>query len=428
MRALPAERRSRHSPWRQALLAVEQPWVAGGLALVVYLAVASAHVRGPGLGQWVSPFPYFNYLSDAFLHAQGHLRLMPPSTHDLIQLDGRLYLYWSPFPAVALMPFVALFGVGFSDVLFTAVLGAFDVVLVALLLRAAVVARVVRLDRARRAILVACFALGTVHLTLAPFGRVWFTSQLVGFCAVALAYLAALRLRGAPAVLTAGLCLAAATATRNNLLFTGLWPAWFLLSGPALTRQGPASRRPWPRRAGLLLLGVLPIAAMGGLLLLYNQLRFGSPLENGYRFHAMGEPFRADFQRYGLFHLHYLPRNVFCELVTYPLPERDSSTQGGGLFWMTPPFLAAFWGLRSRPHASVLALVLSIVLTAVPIFLLMGTGFVQWGPRYTLDFTIPLLLLTALGLQRWPLRWAVLALLPAVVVYGFGAARFARSL
>jgi hypothetical protein len=29
----------------------------------------------------------------------------------------------------------------------------------------------------------------------------------------------------------------------------------------------------------------------------------------------------------------------------------------------------------------------------------MGTGWVQYGPRYTLDFTVPLLLLTASGVQ-----------------------------
>src|SRR5262249_24159319 len=180
------------------------------------------------------------------------------------------------------------------------------------------------------------------------------------------------------------------------------------------------SPSPWPRRAGLLLLGVLPIAAMVGLLLLYNQARFGSPLESGYPVHAMGEPLRAEFEQYGLLALHYLPRNVVYELLTHPMPERERSIQGGGLFWMTPPFLAAFWGLRSRPRASVVALVLSIALTAVPIFLLMGTGFVQGGPRYTLAFTVPLLLLTALGLRRWPLRWAVLALLPAVPRSRFG--------
>jgi len=46
----------------------------------------------------------------------------------------------------------------------------------------------------------------------------------------------------------------------------------------------------------------------------------------------------------------------------------------------------------------------SIVLVAIPILLLLSTGWVQWGPRYTLDFTVPLLMLTALGLQHWSNR------------------------
>lgn len=56
----------------------------------------------------------------------------------------------------------------------------------------------------------------------------------------------------------------------------------------------------------------------------------------------------------------------------------------------------------------------TILLVAIPILLLMGTGFVQFGPRYTLDFTIPLLLLTALGARRWPI-WLLMVLTVAAV-------------
>lgn len=414
-------------PRWHALVALERPLVAGAVAFGVYLLLATVHAYVHEQGRWVSPFPYFNHLADAFLHGQTHLRILPEATHDLTRFAGKTYLYWSPAPAILLMPFVALFGVGFSDVVFTVVLGALDVVLVAALLRAAVAAGAVRLDRRRRAVLVTCFALGTVHLTLAPFGRVWFTSQLVGFAGVALAYLVALRMRGAAAFLLAGLCLATAAATRNNMVFTGFWPAWWMLRQASRGTPGTTGAR-WPRLAGLLALGVFPIAATVGLLALYNQVRFGAPLENGFHFHAMGEGFVADYRRYGGFSLHYLPRNILYQYITYPIPTRPTSVQGGGLFWMTPPFLAAFWGLSSRPRASVIALLLSIGVTSVPIFLLMGTGFLQWGPRYTLDFTVPLLLLTALGLRRWPLRWALLALLPAVGVYLFGAIGFSLTL
>lgn len=398
-----------------ALAQMDRPLLAGGVALLVYAAFALWHGDPHG----VSPFPYYQYLADAFLHGQTSLRLSPPDIHDLSVVDGKLYLYWGPFPAVLLMPWVALWGVGFSDVGFTVALGALNVALVAVLLRSAVAGRWIRLSRWQRGALVTCFAFGTVHLTLAPFGRVWFTGQLVGFAALGLAYLAAIRLRGAPAAFATGLALAAALATRYHLLLAGVWPAWVLLA------REPAGA--WGRRLRLLGLGALPALASLALLAVYDRVRFGSALETGIRFHRMGGFFVEDFSRYGPFHLHYLPRNVLFELVSYPLPLHAGSLHGGGLFWMTPVFLAAFWA-RGRPRGSARALVLSIVLTAVPILLVMGTGFVQWGPRYTLDFTVPLLLLTAMGLVRWRPAWVAVALALSLGVYLVGAAVLAVNL
>jgi len=73
---------------------------------------------------------------------------------------------------------------------------------------------------------------------------------------------------------------------------------------------------------------------------------------------------------------------------------------GGSLFLLSPVFLYAFRSLyRGYRRPVILMLLLSILATSIPILLLMGTGWVQYGPRYTLDFTIPLLLLTADGVQ-----------------------------
>jgi hypothetical protein len=63
------------------------------------------------------------------------------------------------------------------------------------------------------------FALGTVHLTLAPLGRVWFTGQLIGLGCVALAYWSVLRYDGWKAFLLAGLG-AQHVSTRILMLLT----------------------------------------------------------------------------------------------------------------------------------------------------------------------------------------------------------------
>jgi len=84
----------------------------------------------------LSNAPHFQYLADAFLHGQLNLRVVPPTDHDLVFFQGNTYLYWPPFPAIVMMPFVALVGLHFSDVFLVMMIGAFNVSLMALLLRA----------------------------------------------------------------------------------------------------------------------------------------------------------------------------------------------------------------------------------------------------------------------------------------------------
>jgi hypothetical protein len=421
---------TREGPWRKvlrtclrsirSLVACDRPWVFAGLALAVYVAIAARHAGGLR----PSPFPYFTYLADALLHGQTSLRLVPPETHDLSLVEGRLYLYWSPFPAVVMLPFVALWGVGFSDVLFTAAVGALNVGLVSALLRSATSKRLIRLNRLQRGILVLFFAFGTVHLTLAPFGRVWFTGQVVGFACVTLAYWAAIQLKGPRAFVLTGLALTGALLTRNHLVATGLWPLFHLVKTHRVTGSGLV--RSWPYRQ--VALWALPLAGGVALLAWYNWVRFGSPLENGLRFHQMGGEFVADYARYGAFHPHYIPTNLYYQYLFYPLPRSAETYQGGGLFWLSPVFLAAGFAVRGKSLGDAVGLGLSIAITTVPILLLMGTGFVQFGPRYTLDFTTPLLMLTAMGLRSWRLRWLVGASAVSLFHYGYGAVDFMRHL
>jgi hypothetical protein len=392
--------------WLQArIYAWEQPLSSALFATIIYTAFALPY----GSLWQTSGMPYFNHLADAFLHGQLHLRVLPPSTHDLSFYEGRYYLYWPPFPALLLVPFVALFGVGFSDIIFTLLIAGFNVALVALLLRRACERGVVDLSQLQRGLLVLFFALGTVHLTLAPLGRVWFTGQLIGFACVGLAYLAALSLHGAKAFALAGLAIACAFLTRNHLVLAGLWPAIYLLY-----RHWEAN---WKRLVSYTLTGLIPVIGAVGLLAMYNWLRFGHPLDNGLDYHQMASRFVEDYQRYGAFSTHYLPTNLFYQYIAYPFPIDENSVMGGSLFLLSPVFFAAFWGLFfGRPRWSMWTLAATILLIATPILLLMGTGWIQWGPRYTLDFTIPLLLLTAAGIRRWP-NWVLMLLLTISVIH-----------
>ncbi len=404
----------RESTWwasalRRFALAWERPILSGLMALIVYVLIA----RHYGSILRISNYPYFNYLADAFLHGQLHLRAVPNSAHDLSQFHGRYYLYWPPFPAIVVMPLVAIFGVNVSDVLMTTIVAALNVGLVAQLLRQSDEQGITHLSATQRGLLALFFAFGTVHLTLAPFGRVWSFAQLIGFMMVGLAYLVALRQRGLWAFGLAGLAIAAAFSTRNHLVLAGLWPAWYLLREHwTLT---------WRRLMAYTLAGLVPLIVAVVLSGVYNSLRFGSMLDNGLDYHRMNPRFLADYRRYGAFSLHYAPINLLYQYIFYPLPLRSTSTLGGSLFLLSPLFFGALRSLALKQHwQSNWVLAATIVTVATPITLLMGTGWVQWGPRYTLDYTVPLLLLTAVGIRRWPI-WVIAVLVAiSIVHYGVG--------
>ena len=90
------------------------------------------------------------------------------------------YVSFPPFPAVLMVPLVAIWGLDFNDVLFTALWAALNPVLLLLLLR----------DLRRRGLsrrsdvddlwLVAMFGVGSVYYYCSVVGQVWFTALIVG--------------------------------------------------------------------------------------------------------------------------------------------------------------------------------------------------------------------------------------------------------
>jgi hypothetical protein len=405
---------SKHqSPVARFFLLLERPVAGFFFAFLIYFFLSTL----TGNPFRLRELAYFNYLADAFLHGQTYLRVLPPVTlHDLSFFDGKYYLYWPPMPAIVLMPFVAIFGINFSDMFFSVVVASVNVALIATLLRAVDRAGLIRIEDEIRGMLVCFFAFGTAHVTIAFLGQVWYTAQLLGILFVGSAYLSAIELKRTNAFLVTGTLMGCAMLTRNHLLFTGVWPAYYLIS------------KHWDERSKLvqyIILGILPAFVMGLCFLGYNYARFGDPLELGIQYHNMDAFFVADYQKYGAFNLHYVPINFYYQYIHYPFPFDDKTAMGSSLFLLSPVFFYAFRGLwRGFREPAILALLVSVLITSIPILLLMGTGWIQYGPRYTLDFTVPLLLLTASGLQGiskrlllWLVVISILQYIPGVFLY-----------
>jgi len=389
----------------------ENPWTAALSAGVIYLLVSVQK----GAISHPTEVAYYNYLADAFLHGQTWLRLIPPSTHDLVFYGGKYFLYWAPFPAITLLPVIAVFGVSVNDVIYTLIIASMNVGLIAVLLRSAERVEFILIGRKKRAIMVFFFAFGTVHFILAPLGKVWMTGQLFGFTCTILAYLATFSLKGWKAWFFTGLALAAAMLTRTQMVFTGIFPLVYLFF----------REKPWNWRIIVrnLIYAAMPLFIALGFYMLYNNSRFQNPFDVGLAYQQMGSFIGSEFGKYGTFNIHYIPKNFYYHYFFYPFPMRDESFMGGSLFLLSPLFFAIFFVFRKpKPKYLIWALYLSILLTDIPILMLIGTGWIQFGPRYTLDFTVPLLLLVAIGIENWSSKVVLLLAGISVISYMVGFA------
>jgi hypothetical protein len=391
-------------------------------SILVFLAALLLYGLTPLLGGNFhhQELAYFSQLAEAALHGQLYLP-NPDGTHDLILYQGRWYVPFPPGPALLLLPFVAVWGVGFNEVLLSVAVGALNVVLMHRLLRALAARGLSRLELRGQLWLTALFAAGTAHWYAAPTGTVSFLAHI---CAVT--------------GLTAALWLA--TEQRSPWL-VGLAMAWALLCRPTLILATPAvlallltpsgdARQPVTeggrtagRTAGAGAIFAAPLALAIGLLLAYNAARFGSPLEFGYGWAQTQAPHLAErLATWGQFSPHYLAENLRVALLGLPLlrprpPFIWPDPNGMSVLLVTPVF---FWLVHARQRNWVVAASwLSLALVSVPLLLYYNTGWVQFGYRFSLDILPLAFLLLAIGLQRiTPLVKAAIVLAWLINLWG----------
>ena len=203
--------------WREQVSRYRVDLILFAVSLVAY-AISSG-----GMLAHQSLAPHFVYQADAFLHGQLAIRGRPPNLNDWVFQDGRWYVSFPPFPAVLMMPFVALRGLDFNDVWFTLVFAALNVALLYRLLR--------RMQPQRAEWEHAAFALifgfGTLAWSCGIRGEVWYTAETVGVTLTLLYLHAALEARHP---VLAGLAVACAAITRTPLALSAVFFVFEALS------------------------------------------------------------------------------------------------------------------------------------------------------------------------------------------------------
>ena len=411
---------------------VEPVWVSValfGLALVVYLA------SNPGRSDF---YDHFVWQAHAFL--QGRAEIEYPVVEGPFQngyfqdvlpvAPDRAQIPFPPLPAVVLMPFVAVWGLGTNGAAVAAVLGALNVVLCWVMLLGVT-------PRRSAALLGTLFyAFGTVAWYAAMLGTTWFLAHVVAstflFIAIATAVRADTAAVRARAVgrghalgrqVAAGVAFGAAATAR---LTTIVAAPFFVFVGGG---------RGWFGRALAAGVGALiPVL----LLLGYNLVTTGELFHPAYDYlyeveyrprpELVNPAWAAEDPR-------YIPQNIGIMLGALPIspllddpacalqplnldslfdracPLLQPDPLGMSLLLTSPAYLLALpvllFDWRRRLVAGAALAVLAVALADLMHF---SQGWVQFGYRFSNDFAPFATVLVALGIARLRSGWLSIAL------------------
>jgi hypothetical protein len=383
-----------------------------------------------------TPYNHFALLAEAWLHGRLDLGGPPPAytgNNDFAIFEGRWHMSFPPFPAVLLLPAVALAGSAAKvpDGRFFVTLAGVGPAVLFLALE-----KLARLGRSTRtllenALLALLFAFGTVYWFSAVQGTVWFAAHVVG---VALACIYLYACIDADHPLLAGLAIALGFATRTPLGFAFPLFVYEAYRRASLADPDP-SAGPSPRlgradaRALLerLALFAAPASLVLAVVFWHNRARFGDPFEFGHHHLAIGWRHRID--KWGLTSYHYLGRNLSVVLASLPYTRVANVpfqiNVHGLALWITSPFYA--WALWPRKTSGLYAALAATALAvALPGLLYQNSGWIQFGYRFSNDFAPFLLAMIAVSGRRLRAPFWLLAA-AAVAVNAFGALTFQRA-
>jgi len=356
------------------------------------------HLRVPG-------FDHNAWEAWALLH--GHVATpTPPSTGDMAFYHGRWYSFFPPLPALGLIPFVLLFGGPLHTPvpLLSALLGALSVGTAYQICERAGLRLHVRL------FLTAFFGFGTVAWYAASNGTPWYFVQT---CTVFFYMLCLHESFGKNRPALVGALFGCALLCRNPVALGFPFLLW---------RE---ERWDFGRLRGFL----VPIAFAVGVQLWWNYARFGNPLDTGYGHIMMASYLRPSFEQ-GMFSIVHLPWQLYSIFFLAPAfratwPYLQLNPNGQSLLLTSPAFLYTLEAnLRER---RVQLGLLAVLATAAPQLLYYANGWVQFGIRFSLDYTPILFALLIFGIgQRFRWQHALLILVSIFlsgygVVYGLGA-------
>ncbi len=369
---------------------------------------------------------YYNFLIDSL--KKFRLDIDSPYTYDLSFYNDKYYMYWGPTPALAILPFYLIGGLDTSDVIYTLVFGAINVVLFYLLLTEFVRYFKLRKDQKWTTFFVlGNFALASPNFFLSLHGRIWHTNQIVAIFYLLLFILFLFKYLNSYKTKYFVLSL---------FFFNLAWLARYSLFFYIILYFYPFSLLYKNRQRFNQILKIFAIFICMSFVIFfsYNFARFGRPAETGYKYQQANERFLESFRDNEMFSLKFIPHNfsVYFLVPAFLLLEKPYvwfTTEGNSIFSVYPLTLFIFLflfknKLGKNSRRFIFLTLIPILFNILILMMLVGTGWIQFGVRYILD-AIPLLyLISVFYIKLIPKRFQILLLTYGVLINTLGVIQF----
>lgn len=355
-------------------------------------------------------------LADAFLNGQ----LNVERCFDVdcaVSPDGRSWVIFPPFPALVSLPFVMIFGVEFS--------GFIPLAMVFVAISALLWVRIFRSQnvemREAMWLTIALVFASPVYLLLLRANGIWFFAQAVSFLLVTLSIYEAFHKKR---LVLIGVFIGLAFLTRQMSVFYAPFILVLLLES-----KQPVWRINRDLITKIFWIG-LPIALSIGVYFVYNNIRFGDFLENGYRYLiessdelVPGEPITNRLNTVGLFSKDYALFNfvyMFFQGFHFEFTGPNALTSVGMDRWGTSLFAASpfvFLALLAPfRQENFVGYVVILLIAGVTIFY-HSNGYSQINAqRYTLDWLPILMVFVARAVTKARMEVVRLLILYALVL------------
>jgi len=363
----------------------------------------------------------YSYLADALLH--GHIDVPNiPDYLESVAFRGHTYMHFAPGGAWISLPFVALFGIeGFNCAYLTLFLGAVDSALAYLALEQLKLGKSIR----SRIVLTLMLTIGTVHFYCSSLGGSWQLGHIstMFFLLLSWNFLFSVKSADTPKgylrIFLCGLFFGLAVCCRLSALLGAVFILYYIYTIYRFDIKAYLSF-------------CCGAAIFGSLYMLYNFVRFGTIMDEGYSLTYLKDYHREVYNQLqnaplseqrrlfkaykkecgGPLQLKFVSYNLYSILMMAPTFSHDfpyliPELTGVAITFTSPMLYLAVTARQKK--GIVIALWISAIATAIPFMMNYGNGMGQFGMRYSLDFTPYLWLLMCLGLGKTKLRWWMIA-------------------